>query len=49
MIPDLINQADAKVSLASCRGQRIKKVTIVNEGDSVRVTPKSWVDKKVWR
>lgn len=46
---DLIRQADAKPDLASCLGKRIKKVTIVNEGNSIKITPKEWIDKPVWR
>ena len=29
--------------------KRIKKVTIVNEGDSIKVTPTGWIDKHIWR
>ena len=29
--------------------KRIEKVTIINEGDSIKVTPKTWIDKKIWR
>ena len=29
--------------------KKIKKVTIINEGDSIKVTPKGWIDKQIWR
>ncbi len=38
-----------KVNFVNNLGKRIKKVTIANEGDSIKVTPTGWIDKKVWR
>ena len=46
---DLIKLSGTKVNFVNNLGKRIKKVTIVNERDSIKVTPKTWVDKKVWR
>ena len=46
---DLIKQAGTKVNFVNNLEKRIKKVTIVNEGDSIKITPKMWIDKKVWR
>ena len=46
---DLIKQAGTKPNFANNLGKRIKKVAIVNEGDSMKVTPKGWIDKQVWR
>ncbi len=46
---DLIKQAAAKPNFVNNLGKRIKKVTIVNEGDSIKVTPKTWIDKHIWR
>ena len=25
------------------------KVTVVNETDSIKITPKTWIDKRIWR
>ena len=46
---DLIKQAGNKPNFVNNLGKRIRKVTIVNEGDSIKVTPKAWIDKSVWR
>ena len=46
---DLIKLSGTKVNFVNNLGKRIKKVTIVNEGDSIKVTPKTWIDKKIWR
>ena len=47
---DLIKQAgDKKPNFVNNLGKRIKKVTIVNEGDSIKVTPRDWIDKQIWR
>ncbi len=46
---DLIKQAGAKPNFVNNLGKRINKVTIVNEGDSIKVTPKTWIDKHIWR
>ena len=46
---DLIKQAGTKVNFVNNLGNRIKKVIIVNEGDSIKITPKAWIDKRIWR
>ena len=46
---DLIKQARTKVNFVNNLGKRINKVTIVNEGDSIKITPKCWIDKHIWR
>ena len=46
---DLIKHAGTKVNFVNNLGKRIKKVTIVNEGDSIKITPKGWIDKHIWR
>ncbi len=46
---DLIKQAGTNPNFVNNLGKRIKKVTIVNEGDSIKVTPKGWIDKAIWR
>jgi len=46
---DLIKQAGTKPNFVNNLGKRIKKVTIVNEGDSIKITPKTWIDKHIWR
>ena len=45
----MIKLSGTKVNFVNNLGKRIKKVTIVNEGDSIKITPKMWIDKKVWR
>lgn len=46
---DLIKLSGTKVNFVNNLGKRIKKVTIVNEGDSIKVTPTGWIDKQIWR
>ena len=46
---NLIKQAGTKPNFVNNLGKRIKKVTIVNEGDSIKITPKCWIDKHIWR
>ena len=46
---DLIKLSGTKPNFVNNLGKRIKKVTIINEGDSIKVTPTGWIDKKVWR
>ena len=46
---DLIKQAGSKPNFVNNLGKRIKKVTIVNEGDCIRIIPKCWIDKHIWR
>ena len=29
-------------------GKRIRKVSIVNEGDSTKIVPKGWIEKGIW-
>lgn len=46
---DLIKQSATKPNFVNNLDKRIKKVTIVNEGDSIKVTPTGWIDKHIWR
>ncbi len=46
---DLIKLSGTKVNFVNNLGKRIKKVSIVNEGDSIKITPKHWIDKHIWR
>ena len=46
---DLIKLSGTKVNFVNNLGKRINKVTIVNEGDSIKVTPAGWIDKQIWR
>ncbi len=46
---DLIKQDGSKPNFVNNLGKRIRKVSIVNEGDSIKVTPNIWIDKKIWR
>ena len=46
---DLIKQAGTKPNFVNNLGKRINKVSIVNEGDSIRVSPRGWIDKHIWR
>ena len=46
---DLIKQSATKPNFVNNLGKRIKKVTIVNEGDSIKVSPRGWIDKQIWR
>ena len=46
---DLIKQASKKPNFVNNLGKRIKKVIIVNEGDSIKITPRGWIDKQIWR
>jgi len=45
---DLIKQASKKPNFVNNLGKRVKKVTIVNEGDSIKITPRGWIDKHIW-
>ena len=45
----LIKQAGNKPNFVNNLGKRINKVTIVNEGDSIKINPKGWIDKHIWR
>ena len=46
---DWIKQAGTKVNFVNNLGKRINKVSIVNEGDSIKISPKGWIDKSIWR
>ena len=46
---NLIKQSGTKPNFINNLGKRIKKVSIVNEGDSIKITPIGWIDKKIWR
>ena len=46
---DLIKQAASKPNFVNSLGKRIKKLTIVNEKDSIKITTKEWIDKRIWR
>ena len=46
---DLIKQAGNKPNFMNNLGKRIRKVTIVNEGDSIKITTKEVMDKSIWR
>ncbi len=46
---DLIKLSGSKVNFVNNLGKRIKKVIIINEGDSIRISPRDWIDKQIWR
>ncbi len=46
---DLIKLSGTKINFVNNLGKRTNKVTIVNEGDSIQVSPRGWIDKSVWR
>ena len=46
---DLINKAGTKPNFVNNLGKRINKVSIVNEGDCIKVSTRGWIDKHVWR
>ena len=46
---DLIKLSGTKINFVNNLGKRIKKVTIVNEGDCIKVIPNGWIDKHIWR
>ena len=46
---DLIKLSGTKPNFVNNLGKRIKKVSIVNEGDSIKVSPRGWIDKHIWR
>lgn len=48
-IKELIRQSTQEKNFATQLGKRIKKVTISNEGDCIKVIPKGWIDKNIWR
>lgn len=48
-IRDLIIKSTEPKNFAIQLGKRVEKVNIVNEKDCMRVSPKMWIDKQVWR
>ncbi len=46
---NLIKLSGIKVNFVNNLGKRIKKVTIINEGDSIKVSPRGWIDTQIWR
>jgi len=49
-IKDLITKSvESKCNFAVQLGKRIERVHIVNEKDSIKVSPKGWIDRQVWR
>ncbi|QUC64164.1 IS1/IS6 family transposase [Nitrosopumilus sp. K4] len=48
-IRELISQSTEQKNFATQLGKRIKKVSISNEGDCIKVIPNGWIDKSVWR
>ncbi len=46
---DLIKHASKKPNFVNNLGKRIEMVTIINEGDSIKVTPTGWIQKHIWR
>lgn len=49
-IKDLITKSvESKSNFAIQLGKRIEKVNITNEKDSIKVSPKTWIEKQVWR
>lgn len=48
-IHDLIVRSTEPTNFATQLGKRIEKINIVNEKDCIKVSPKMWIDKQVWR
>jgi transposase-like protein len=48
-IHDLIVKSSRQDNFVNQLGKRIEKVNIVNEKDCVKVTPKMWLEKQVWK
>lgn len=48
-IKDLIVKSAKPNNFVTHLGLRVNTVTIVNEKDCIRVTPKGWIEKKTWR
>ena len=49
-IKDLITKSiESRSNFAVQLGKRIDKVTIANEGDCIKVTPKGWIERQTWR
>ncbi len=48
-IHDLIVKSTTPNNFATQLGFRIERVIIVNEKDSIKVSPKGWIEKQTWR
>ncbi len=48
-IHDLIVKSTEPKNFATQLGLRIERVIIVNEKDSIKVSPKGWIEKQTWR
>ena len=46
---DLIKLSGTKPNFVNNLGKRINKVSIVNEGDCIKVSTRGWIDKHIWR
>ena len=46
---DLIKLSSSKPNFVNNLGKRIDRVTIVNEGGCIKISPKGWIDKQIWR
>ena len=51
---DLIVKSAAQTEITEGKfavhlGERVKRVEILNEKDCVKVKPKGWLDKQVWK
>ena len=48
-IKDLIQNSTEESNFITHLGKRINKVSIINEGDCIKVISKGWIDKAIWR
>lgn len=48
-IKDLIVKSAKPNNFVTHLGLRVDRVTIVNEKDAIKVTPKGWIEKRTWR
>jgi transposase-like protein/predicted nucleic acid-binding Zn finger protein len=48
-IKDLIQASTKESNFVTQLGKRIDKVSIINEGDCIKVTCKGWIEKQTWR
>ena len=46
---DLIKRAGNKPNFVNNLGKRIKKVSIINEDNAIKISPRGWIDKHIWR
>lgn len=46
---DLIKLSGTRPNFVNNLGKRINKVSIVNEGDCIKVSTRGWIDKHIWR